>query len=94
MTTTTSEGPNMIDRSDCEATLYRLAVCAFTYYPGKETDEPGYSVDEDVDWCLAPLAGAAMASTIGSRRSIRELITNADADRQAFIVRLRELADG
>ena len=58
MTTTTSEGPTMIDRSDCEATLYRIAICAFTYYPDKEADEPGYSVDEDVDWCLAPLAAA------------------------------------
>ena len=84
----------MINRSDCEATLYRLAICAFTFYPEKETDEPGYSLDEDVDWCLAPLGGAAVASTIGSRRSIRELITDATADRQAFIVRLRELADG
>lgn len=81
----------MIDRAEAEATLYRVAVCAFTYYPGKETDEPGYRVDEDVDWCAAPLIGLPTTQFDQIREQIRLLITDPLADRQAFITVLGEL---
>lgn len=84
----------MIDRAEAEATLYRVAVCAFTYYPGKETDEPGYRVDEDVDWCAAPLLGLPGPQFDEVRDQIRLLITDPLADRQAFISALGQLAEG
>lgn len=82
----------MIDRAEAEAALYRVAVSAFTYYPGKETDEPGYRVDEDVDWCAAPLIGIPTPQLEQIRVQIRLLITDPLADRQAFIASLGGLA--
>lgn len=82
----------MIDRAEAEATLYRVAVSAFTYYPGKETEEPGYRVDEDVDWCAAPLIGLPTPQLEQIRDQIRLQITDPLADRQAFITDLGELA--
>ncbi len=82
----------MIDRAEAEATLYRVAVSAFTYYPDKADFEPGYRVDEDVDWCSAPLLSLPPEHLDPLRATIRELITNPTADRRAFIATLDELA--
>lgn len=90
--TTTTETPRMIDRSEAEATLYRVAICAFTYYPTKATEEPGYRIDEDVAWCAAPLAGLPTTLLAEMRATIATLIITPSADRQAFIRRLTELS--
>lgn len=82
----------MIDRAETEATLYRVAVSAFTYYPDKPTEEPGYQVDEDVDWCSAPLRSLPSEQFEILRAMIRELIVDPTADRRAFITTLNELA--
>ena len=81
----------MIDRADTEATLFRVAICAFTYYPDKPSDELGYTVDEDVTWCSKPLASLPEAQLTAIRASIRAVITNPAADRQAFIAYLAHL---
>lgn len=90
--TTTTEMPRMIDRPEAEATLYRVAICAFTYYPAKAAEEPGYDVDEDVAWCAAPLAGLPAALIAEMRTTIATLIVTPTADRQAFIRRLSDLS--
>ncbi len=83
----------MIDRADAEAAIFRTAFAAFAYYPAKPLDEPGYTVDEDLDWCLEPL-GALPDEARGSVRGwMREVVTNPNADRQAFMRSLRGLAD-
>lgn len=82
----------MIDRADTEATLFRVAICAFTYYPDKPIDELGYTVDEDVTWCSKPLASLPAAQLTAMRASILALITDPVADRQAFIANLAQLA--
>lgn len=87
-----TKGHPMIDRADAEATLYRIAISAFTYYPSKPTDEPGYQVDEDLDWCLAPLATLHREQVSELRDTILELIINPTADRRPFITALNELA--
>lgn len=92
MTTTPTGDPTMIDRSEAEATLYRVAICAFTYHPDKHLDEPGYTLNEDLTWCLAPLAGLPDADIAELRDTIRTLITTPTADRQAFIRRLDALS--
>lgn len=81
MTTT----PPAIDRAEAEATLYRVAICAFTYHPDKPLEEPGYDVAEDIAWCLAPLAGLPTTQLDELRDTVRVLITTPTADRQAFI---------
>lgn len=82
----------MIDRAEAEAALYRVAISAFTYHPGKPDIEPGYRVDEDVDWCSAPLLSLPPEQFDSLRATIRELIINPTADRRAFIATLDELA--
>lgn len=82
-----------MDRADTETTLYRVAICAFTYYPDKPHDEPGYDVEEDVTWCVAPLAVLPAEQLAELRAAIRTLITDPGADRREFIATLADLAD-
>lgn len=86
-------GTTMIDRAHTEETLYRVAVSAFTYYPGKETAEPGYRVQEDIDWCAQPLRDLPADQQDEIREWIRIMITDPLADRQGFITVLSALAD-
>ena len=86
-------GTTMIDRAHTEDTLYRVAVSAFTYYPGKETAEPGYRVQEDIDWCAQPLRDLPAEQRDEIRERIRIMITDPLADRQGFITVLSALAD-
>jgi len=81
-----------IDRAITEAVLFRVAVSAFTYYPDKHTEQPGYTVDEDVAWCLEPLAGLDARRFERLREQLREVIVDTTADRQAFIAQLAALA--
>lgn len=92
MTTPTGD-QTMIDRADTEATLYRVAIAAFTYHPGKEHDEPGYTVNEDIAWCLQPLTALPAETLHELRETVRTLITTPAADRQAFIRYLAALAE-
>ena len=93
ITTTPSRKRPMIDRADTETVLYRVAISAFTYYPGKEREEPGYTVEEDVIWCLAPLV-TLPAVLDAMRPRIRQLITDSTADRRGFLTTLAQLAEG
>jgi hypothetical protein len=86
-------GATMIDRAHTETALYRVAVAAFTYYPGKETDEPCYTVEEDLDWCTAPLTALPPAQLAELRERAREAITDPLADRRAFLAALAALND-
>jgi hypothetical protein len=52
----------MIDRAITEAVTYRVAVAALSYYDGKEDTQPGYSLRDDVRWCLEPLKGEVSAA--------------------------------
>jgi hypothetical protein len=89
---TTTPHPTRLDRADTDAALYRVAICAFTYHPDKHLDEPGYQLAEDLDWCLAPLAGLPARELTALRDTIATLITTPTADRQAFIRTLATLS--
>ena len=82
----------MLDKSDAEAAIYRTAYAAFTYYPEKHLDEPGYTVIEDLDWCLEPLASLTDDVREPLRSRMKEVITNPAADRQGLIRAIRGLA--
>jgi hypothetical protein len=82
----------MIDRTDAEEVLYRTAVSAFTYYPGKEAGETGYVLDADVAWCSAPLIDLPAERLAEVRVTIRSLITDPSSDRRGFIGLLNRLA--
>lgn len=85
-------GPIMIDRADVEATISRVAFCAFTFYPEKPTVEAGYTIAEDIDYCMAPLAGLDLVTGSRIRARVEELIADINADRLGFIDELYALA--
>jgi hypothetical protein len=83
----------MLDRADVEEVIYRVAVSAFRYYADKPAKELGYTVDEDVRWCTAPLTDHPDINNEALQEEIRQLITNPNADRQAFIRNLNAHAE-
>lgn len=82
----------MLDRSQADAAMYRVAVAAFTYYPDRHLAEPGYTLDEDLDWCLRPLRQLPQTDLDTLRARVHALITDPHADRQDLIRYLRSLA--
>lgn len=91
--TFTTQGAAMLDRADVEEVIYRVAVSAFRYYPEKPAVELGYTVEEDVEWCVQPLAGKEGVDAGALSDSIRHLITDPTADRRAFIVEWESRAE-
>lgn len=88
-----TKGTAMLDRSDVEAALARIAVAAFTYYPEKTIEEPGYVVDEDVEWAMGPLRAVDAVAREQWEQRISAVISDPSADRRAFIADLMELAE-
>lgn len=82
----------MLDRTQVDATIYRVAIASFTHYPDKHIKEPGYTLHEDLDWCMRPLRHLPQEERDRLRAQIVELITEQTADRQAFIKHLRSLS--
>lgn len=87
------KGAVVLDRSHVEAALARVAVAAFTYYPEKGIEEPGYVVDEDVEWAMEPLGTLddRMREEWWSR--FTAAIAISATDRRTFIADLMALAD-
>ena len=81
----------MIDERDTEAVIYRTAVVAFQYYPDRETAEPGYTIDEDLAWIIAPLRQLPRAERDEIRARALRLILDPTADRQPFIQDVKAL---
>ena len=82
----------MIDRAQTENVKRRVAISAFEYYPTKHLDELGYRVEEDVDWCLEPLAGLPARELEALRATVELLITTPTANRRPFIRYLAALS--
>lgn len=82
----------MIDRAHTESTLWRIAVAAFNYYPTKPIDEPGYSVDEDIPWCLEPLGPVDQATRVQLSELVKLAIVDPSAYRTAIAGELARLS--
>ncbi len=83
----------MIDRAHTETTLWRTAVSAFSYYPTKHVDEPGYTVDEDIAWCLEPLNEVDQTALARLADLLAAAIVDPTAHRTALTKELERLAD-
>lgn len=83
----------MIDRTHAEALLYRVAVSAFGYYPDKPTAEIGYTIDEDIDWCLDAVPQIPAPHRTAMRDRIAEAITDPTRERESFSREVLALAD-
>ena len=88
-----TKGAAVLDRSQAEAILARTATAAFAYYPGKEAEEPGYTIDEDVDWVMEAGRAIDPAQVAEWRRRVGEVICDPQADRRAFVADLMALAN-
>lgn len=82
----------MLDRTHVDATIYRIAIASFTHYTDKHIKEPGYTIDEDLTWCMRPLRHLPQEERDQLRAQIVQLITEPTADRQAFIKHLKSLS--
>ena len=87
-----TKGTTVLDRSEVENAFARVAVAAFTYYPEKSIDEPGYVIDEDVDWAMEPLRSMDTADRVHWRMRVVAVISDPASDRQAFIADFMALA--
>ncbi|WES63910.1 hypothetical protein P0L94_15760 [Microbacter sp. GSS18] len=91
MTSMDSTEPG-IDERQTDEVIYRVAVAAFTYYADKADVEPGYRVDEDIDWAIQPVHGLDPLELAALRERVRAAITDPTIDRQAFIREVTTLA--
>ena len=89
-TSTVTKGHRMIDRADTEASLARVAFAAFLYHPTKHLDEPGWTVDEDIDWALTPLRDLDPTARAVWRERIREVMTSPLSQLPGVVIRRRE----
>ncbi|MEJ1154613.1 hypothetical protein [Microbacterium marmarense] len=77
-------GFTMLDRDTADNILFRAAVAAFKYYPTRATDELGYAIDEDIDWCVKAFGDIPWPQAQRLRRSIRDVITDPTTHREQF----------
>ncbi|WP_439590755.1 hypothetical protein [Microbacterium sp.] len=81
----------MIDRANAEAATFRVGVAALTYRADKAATEPGYTIDEDVDWCIQPLRGIEPETFERLRHLVQETIVDPTSHRVAFNSALADL---
>lgn len=89
---TQSKGAAVLDRSEVEAALARVAVAAFTYYPEKGIEEPGYVVEEDVEWAMEPLRALDDRTRGEWWQRFTAAIADPAVDRRGFVAELMALA--
>ncbi|MFE7845311.1 hypothetical protein ACFUTX_08980 [Microbacterium sp. NPDC057407] len=68
-------------------------MSAFSYYPTKHIDEPGYTVGEDVAWCLEPLSEVDPTAVGRLSDLVATAIVDPTATRTALTKELERLAD-
>ncbi len=83
----------MIDRAHTEDTLFRTAVSALRYYPGRPNVEEGYTLSEDVDWCVTPLRGLPDSVIAQIRHLVGQVIVDPTGNRQELRENLDDIAD-
>ena len=83
----------MIDSELADVALQRVSLLAFLYYPEIHVDEPKYSLNEDLDFCMEPLAELEEED----RKDVRQLFGRAIIDpsvyREEVFMRLTELTE-
>lgn len=82
----------MPSREEVDDVLQRVGLAAISYYPEIHIDEPDYTVDGDVDWCLEPLTDLTDEQRITVREAVGRAITNPTAHRFGMFRVLLELA--
>jgi hypothetical protein len=66
----------MITRENKDTVMQRVALLAFLYYPQVHVNEVGYSLSDDIEFCLEPLTEI----DAGKRDELRHLLGQAIID--------------
>lgn len=82
----------MPNRASVDDALQRVSLTALMYYPEIHVDEPDYTIDGDVDWCLEPLTDLTTEQRESLRAAAGLVITNPTAHRFAFFQEMLALA--
>jgi hypothetical protein len=82
----------MPNREEVDDVLQRVGLAAISYYPEIHVDDPEYTVDGDVSWCLEPVSDLTDEQRSAVREAIGLAITNPTVHRYALFQTLLELA--
>lgn len=83
----------MADQGSVDDVLQRVGLAAMMYYPEIPVEEPSYSLEQDVAWCLEPLAGDPAAAE-RVRRAVGLAIVDPTAHRAGLFEALQSLVAG
>lgn len=83
----------MVDRAEAEAVLFRAGVAVIASYPEEVRDEPGYTIDEDVAWCVQPLSSPYAGARANIAGHVGGAIADATASRRALVLGVEALID-
>ncbi|TFD46898.1 hypothetical protein E3T55_16110 [Cryobacterium frigoriphilum] len=72
--------------------LSRTALAALFYYPEIAVDDNNYNLQNDITYCLEPVAGIAAADAERLRSAVGRVITNPTAHRSDLLALVIELA--
>ncbi|TDW28912.1 hypothetical protein [Cryobacterium psychrophilum] len=72
--------------------LSRAALAALFYYPEIAVDNDEYSIQNDIAYCLEPVAGIGDADAVRLRAVVGRVITNPTAHRSELLALVIELA--
>lgn len=78
----------MFDRTQADDFKHRLGIAAIGYYPSREQREPGYTIDEDIAFCLDALPDIPDLYRQRMQARIAEVITDPTAHREQFLTEL------
>lgn len=83
----------MFDRTQIEELRDRIGIVAIRYYPDKPDHEPGWTLADDIAWCLDALPTLEDSYRAGIASSIADVIVDPTTHREAFLHALDTLAN-
>lgn len=83
-----------IAKEQTDVVFQRVGLLAFLYYPQVHVDEPGYSLTEDIAFCLEPLLDLNSDQTNEFRHLIGKTIIDPSEYRESLFHALTELTAG
>ena len=81
-----------IQQEQFDDLLSRTALAALFYYPEIAVDDDDYSIQNDIEYCLVPVAGIAEEDALRLRIAVGRVITNPTAHRSELMALVIELA--
>lgn len=81
-----------IPQEQLDNLLSRAALAALFYYPEMAVDDDGYSIQNDIAYCMEPVAGIGDEDAERLRVAVGHVITNPTAHRSELLALVIELA--